>query len=152
MAQWKRAGPITQRTEDRNYLLLFFSRISESKQIKSVTSQVNKREYGEIYTTWPEKNHNTRSRVLKTRNTSRMAQRKRAGPITQRSVDRNYLLLNFFKNFNWRGHQNSYLTSQQERIQRNLHYIASEEPQDKVDSFHKTLRPAGCCSGSVLGP
>ena len=57
MAQWKRAGPITQRSVDRNDLLLFFSRISERKEIKTVTSQVNKREYGKIYTTWPQKNH-----------------------------------------------------------------------------------------------
>ena len=31
---------------------------------------------------------------------SRVAQWKRAGPITQRSVDRNYALLNFFLSFN----------------------------------------------------
>ena len=61
-----------------------------------------------------------------------MAQWKRAGPITQKSVDRNYLLLFFFKDFNRRGHRNSYLTSQRERIRQNLHYIVSEEPQYEV--------------------
>ena len=81
-----------------------------------------------------------------------MAQWKRAGPITQRSVDRNYLLLIFFKDFTRRGHRNSYLTSQRERIRQNLRYIVSEEPQYEVNSFHKTLRPAGWRSGSVLGP
>ena len=86
MAQWKRAGPITQRSVDRNYLLLiffqdgtveacwahnpevgrsklppanFFPRISERKEIETVTSQINKRESGNIYTTLPQKNHNT---------------------------------------------------------------------------------------------
>ena len=114
MAQWKRAGPITQRSVDRNYFLLLFSRISERKEFKTVTSQVNKREYGKIYTTWPQKNHNTRSRVLKIPNTSRMAQWKRAGHITQRSVDRNYFLKFFFKNFGGKRNQNSYIKSQQE--------------------------------------
>ena len=61
-----------------------------------------------------------------------MAQWKRAGPITQRSVDRNYLLLIFFKDFTRRGHRNSYLTSQRERIRQNLRYIVSEEPQYEV--------------------
>ena len=81
-----------------------------------------------------------------------MAQWKRAGPITQRSVDRNYLLLFFSKNFGEKRNRNSYLTNQQERIRRDLHYIASEEPQYQVDSFHKTLRPARWRSGSALGP
>ena len=132
MAQWKRAGPITQRSVDRNYLLLTFSRISTGEDIETVTSQVNERESGKIYTTLFRKNHNTRSRVLKIPNTSRMAQWKRAGPITQRSVDRNYLLLIFLKDFNRRGHRNSYLTSHRERILQNVHYIVSEEPQYKV--------------------
>ena len=88
MAQWTRAGPITQRSVDRNYLLLIFfkdfnrrghrnsyltsqrertanflSRISVREEIKTFTSQINKREPGEIYTSLPT-NHNTRSRVL----------------------------------------------------------------------------------------
>ena len=77
----------------------FFPRISERKEIETVTSQVNERESDKIYTTLSQKNHNTKSRVLKTHNTIRMAQWKRAGPITQRSVDRNYLLLIFFQEF-----------------------------------------------------
>ena len=77
----------------------FFSRISIEEDIETVTSPVNEREYGKIYTTLSQKNHNTRSRVLKIPNTSRMAQWKRAGPITQRSVDRNYLLLIFSPEF-----------------------------------------------------
>ena len=81
-----------------------------------------------------------------------MTQWKRVGPITQRSVDRNYLLLFFFKDFNGRRHRNSYLTSQRERIRQNLHYSASEEPQNQVDSFQKTLRPTGWRSGRVLCP
>ena len=95
MAQWKRAGPITQRSVDRNYLLLFFSRILIEEDIETISSQVNERDTGKYYTTLSRKNHNTRSRVLKIPNTSRMAQWKRARPITQRSVDRNYLLLIF---------------------------------------------------------
>ena len=75
----------------------FFSRISIEEDIETVTSPVNEREYGKIYTTLSQKNHNTRSRVLKIPNTSRMAKWKRTGPITQRSVDRNYLLLIFFQ-------------------------------------------------------
>ena len=67
-----------------------------------------------------------------------MAQWKRAGPITQRSVDRNYLLLIFSKKFGEKRNRNSYLTNQRERIRRDLHYIASEEPQYQVDSFHKS--------------
>ena len=81
-----------------------------------------------------------------------MAQWKRAGPITQRSVDRNNLLLKLFKNFGEKRNRNSYLTNQQDRIRQHLHYTASEETQNQVDSFHKTLRPAGWRSGSVLGP
>ena len=77
----------------------FFSRISIEEDIETSSSQVNGRESGKIYTTLSRKNHNTSSRVLKIPNTSRMAQWKRAGPITQRSVDRNYLLLNFFQEF-----------------------------------------------------
>ena len=132
MAQWTRAGPITQRSVDRNYFLLIFFKISIGEDIETVTSQVNERESGKIYTTLSRKNHNTRSRVLKKPKTSRMAQWKRAGPITQRSVDRNSFLLTFFKDFNRRGHRNSYLTSQRKRIRQNLHYIVSEEPQYKV--------------------
>ena len=75
------------------------SRISVREEIKTLTSPVNEREYGKINTTLSQKNHNTRSRVLKIPNTSRMAQWKRAGPITQRSVDRNYLLLLFCQGF-----------------------------------------------------
>ena len=74
----------------------FFSRISIGEGIETISSQINGRESGKIYTTLSQKNHNTRARVLKIPSTSRMAQWKRAGPITQRSVDRNYLLLNFF--------------------------------------------------------
>ena len=81
-----------------------------------------------------------------------MAQWKRAGPITHRSVDRNYLLLIIFQDFRREKNRNSHLTNQQERIRRDLNYTASEEPQNQVDSFHKTLRPAGWRSGSVLGP
>ena len=58
---------------------------------------------------------------------------------------------NFFPRISEKN-RNSYLTIQQERIRRNLHYIASEEPQYKVDTFHETLSPAGWRSGSVLGP
>ena len=112
----------------------FFPRISERKEIETVTSQINKRESGKIYTTLPQKNHNTRSRVLKMPNTSRVAQWKRAGPIPQRSVDRNYLLLIFLKDLSRRGHRNSYHTSQRERIRQNLHYIVSEEQQYEVYS------------------
>ena len=99
MAQWKRAGPINQGSVDRNYFLLIFFRKFRRKEIETVTSQVNERETGKIYTTLSQKNHNTRSRVLKKPNTSRMAQWKHAGPITQRSEDRNYLLLIFFQEF-----------------------------------------------------
>ena len=101
------------------------------EDIETVTSQVNERESGKIYTTLSQKNRNTRSRVLKILNTSRMAQWKRAGPITQRSVDRNYLLQIFFKDFSERGNQNTYLTNQQERSRRNLRFIAYE-PQYKI--------------------
>ena len=59
MAQWKRAGPITQRSVDRNYLLLFFSRISIEEDIATISSQVNERESDKIYTTLSQKNHNT---------------------------------------------------------------------------------------------
>ena len=83
MAQWKRAGLITQRSVDRNYLLLIFLRISIGEDIEKVSSQVNERESGKNYTTLSQKNHNTRSRVLKISNASRMAQWKRAGPITE---------------------------------------------------------------------
>ena len=68
-----------------------------------------------------------------------MAKWKRAGPITQRSVDRNYLMLFFFKNFGERANRNSYLTNQQERIRRNLHFIASEEPQYQVESSQNSM-------------
>ena len=93
MAQWKSARPITQRSVDRKYPLLFFSRISIEEDIETISSQVNERESGKIYTTLSRKNHNTRSRVLKIPNISRMAQWKCARTLTQRSVDRNYLLL-----------------------------------------------------------
>ena len=99
MAQWKRAGLITQRSVDRNYLLLIFLRISIGEDIENVSSQVNERESGKNYTTLSQKNPNTRSRVLKIPNASRMAQWKRAGPITQRSIDRNHLLLIFCQRF-----------------------------------------------------
>ena len=58
----------------------FFQRISVEEDIETITSQVNERESGKIYTTLSQKNHNTRSRVLKIPNTYRMAQWKRAGP------------------------------------------------------------------------
>ena len=41
----------------------FLSRISVREEIKTLTSQISKRESGEIYTSLPT-NHNTRSRVL----------------------------------------------------------------------------------------
>ena len=41
----------------------FLSRISVREETKTLTSQINKRESGEIYTSLPT-NHNTRSRVL----------------------------------------------------------------------------------------
>ena len=133
MAQWKRAGPITQRSIDRNYLLLNFFQEFRREKKSEVTSQINKRESGKIYTTLSQKIHNTRSRVLKIPNTTKMAQWKRAGPISQRSVDQNYLLLNyFFKNFGEKRNRNSHLTNQQERIRQHLHYTASEEPQNKI--------------------
>ena len=72
-----------------------------------------------------------------------MAQWTRAGPITQRSVDRNYLLLIVFQEFRREKKLKSYLTNQQERNRRHSHHTASEEPQYQADSFHKTLRPAG---------
>ena len=108
-----------------------FPRISERKEIETVISQVNERESGIIYTTLSQKNHNTRSGVLKIHDTIRMAQWKRAGPITQRSVDRNYLLLIFSKNFGEKRNRNSYLANQQERIRQSLHFIAYE-PQYKI--------------------
>ena len=76
-----------------------FSRISIEEDIETISSQVNERESGKNYTTLSRKNHNTRSRVLKIPNTSRMAQWKRVRSITQRSVDRNYLLLIFLQEF-----------------------------------------------------
>ena len=39
----------------------FFPRISIGEDFNTVTSQVNKKESGETYTTLPQKNHNTRS-------------------------------------------------------------------------------------------
>ena len=79
VAQWKRAGPITQRSVDRNYALLtflffvfvFFCTIYciTLSPLRCVPNTIN----------------------------SRVAQWKRAGPITQRSVDRNYALLEFLK-------------------------------------------------------
>ena len=132
-------------------LVNFFQRISIGEDIETITSQVNERESGKIYTTLSHKNHNTRYRVLKIPNTSRMAQWKRAGPLNQRSVDRNYLLLIVSKDFSERGNQNTYITNQQKRIRRNLHFIAYE-PQYKIKSSHNIVTPAGWRSGSVLGP
>ena len=109
------------------------------------------RESGKIYTTLSQKNHNTRSRVLKIPNTSRMAQWKRAGPITQRSVDRNYLLLIFFQGF------------QSERTSKQLPHKSTRENPAKFTlhclrratiqslEFSKNLTPAGWRIESVLG-
>ena len=58
----------------------------------------------------------------------------------------------FFKIFGEKGNRNSYLTNQQERIGQNTHYTASEVPQCKIYSSHKTLTQAGWHSGSMLGP
>ena len=82
-----------------------------------------------------------------------MAQWTRAGPTTQRSVDRNYLLLIFFQEFR-RENRLKQLPhkKKQERNRRHSHHTASEEPQYQADSSHKILRPAGWRSGSVLGP
>ena len=79
VAQRKRAGPITQRSMDRNHPLLsslvFPNFVSYLEQLP------------EWYAGVPDKNGKQKSRV---------AQWKRAGPITQRSVDRNYPLLATF--------------------------------------------------------
>ena len=96
MAQWKRAGPITQRSVGRNYLLLIFFKDFNRRGHRNNFLTNQRERIRQNLTTLSQKNHKTRSRVLKIPNTSRMAQWKRAGPITQRSVDRNYLLLNVF--------------------------------------------------------
>ena len=152
MAQWKRAGPITQRSVDRNYLLLFFSRISIEEDIETISSQVNERESGTIYTTLSQKNHNTRSRVLKIPNTSRMAQWKRAGPITQRSVDRNYLLLIFFSRISIEENAKQFpnKSTRENPAKFTLHCLGKITIQGL--EFSKYLTPAGWRSGSVLGP
>ena len=63
MAKWKRAGPTTQLSVDQNYLLLnFFLEFPREKKSKHLP-QINKRDFGEIYTSLPT-NHKTRSRVL----------------------------------------------------------------------------------------
>ena len=110
----------------------FFSRISERKEIETVTSQINKREFGNIYTTVPQKNHKTRSTVF-------IKPRGQQGGAVEEcwahnpEVGRSKLTpANFFQGFHWRGHRNSYLTSQRERIRQNVHYIVSEEPQYEV--------------------
>ena len=151
MAQWKSARPITQRSVDRKYPLLFFSRISIEEDIETISSQVNERESGKIYTTLSRKNHNTRSRVLKIPNTSRMAQWKCARTITQRSVDRNYLLL-IIQEFR-REKKSKQLPHKSTRENPATFTLQCLRRTTKPgDRFHKTLRPAGWRSGSVLGP
>ena len=109
---------------------IFFENFGEKRNQNSYITSQQKRIRQNLHYMASEEPH-TRSRVLKIPNTSRMAQWKRAGPITRGSVDRNYLLLIFFKDFSERGNQNTYLTNQQKRSRQNLHFIAYE-PQYKI--------------------
>ena len=87
VAQRKRAGPITQRSMDRNHPLLSV----KSKDIFLISAL-------------PCHNVNISPSGLMDRQVqipfkemqSRVAQRKRAGPITQRSMDRNHPLLSMW--------------------------------------------------------
>ena len=76
VAQWERAGPITQRSMDRNHPLLAFSFpiLLHCFKLCGYTVYLM-----EVYT-----------------EVSRVAQWERAGPITQRSMDRNHPLLAFY--------------------------------------------------------
>ena len=128
VAQWKRAGPITQRSVDRNHALLcifvqyyFCPYVNNLVKSRYFHSFFNKKQSGAVEACWA---HNPEVRGSKPRSAivflystifvlmstillnpdtstassirSRVAQWKRAGPITQRSVDRNHALLCIF--------------------------------------------------------
>ncbi|EDO32090.1 predicted protein [Nematostella vectensis] len=102
VAQWKRAGPITQRSEDRNLALLELNILENSSESAICSFMCFSSDYWGI-------SSNGRhwwfsGRILachaggpiflpKASMVSRVAQWKRAGPITQRSEDRNLALL-----------------------------------------------------------
>ncbi|CAH3176098.1 unnamed protein product, partial [Porites lobata] len=93
VAQWKRAGPITQRSEDQNLALLFLFfflsplsfRVAQWKRAGPITQRSEDQNLALLFLFfYIRHSHYTRSRV---------AQWKRAGPITQRSEDQNLALL-----------------------------------------------------------
>ena len=123
VAQWKRAGPITQRSVDRNHFLLTSAKSYKVYWLKNfqyflcASNPKSRKNYDEQFSierlSWPSRPKVTRYTdkriftvfffycilLIETKmwetleRCSRVAQWKRAGPITQRSVDRNQFLL-----------------------------------------------------------
>ena len=98
MAKWKRAGHKTQRSVDQNYLLLIFFENFRNKRNRNTYLKSTKKNPAKftlhcLRTTKQDLEFSSNC------NASRMARWKRTGPITHRSVDRNYLLLIFFQDF-----------------------------------------------------
>ena len=76
---------------------IFFPRLSERKGIESYLTNQHERIRRDLNYTAAEEPQNPVDSFHKNPEASRMAQWQRARPITQRSVDRNYLLLIFFQ-------------------------------------------------------
>ncbi|CAH3015979.1 unnamed protein product, partial [Porites evermanni] len=102
VAQWKRAGPITQRSEDQNLALLYSDMISldNSEELLWIADSRYRflgyvQRLGFVSTYFLQCYTMGKKYLICSPYESRVAQWKRAGPITQRSEDQNLALLIF---------------------------------------------------------
>ena len=90
MGQRKRAGTITQRSMDQNHSLLYSDLFI--LKMNSIYNQ-NQESLAAVRVDYPTRIAHIRSRDGNLKMFARVAKRNRAGPITQRSMDRNHPLL-----------------------------------------------------------
>jgi len=100
LAQRERAGPLTSRSVDQNNHLLILI-IILSKTFYNILLKKLLKEYSLLYIGQSTANTTFTLRKPKWLSASKssVAQRQRAGPITQRSQDRHLALLTFIHNF-----------------------------------------------------